>query len=58
MLWLALLHVQLVALEASKMRGLVNTRVGVMHSIGWDPEWEVRQRHAAAAQQCRSAAAE
>jgi hypothetical protein len=32
---------QLVALEASKMRGLVNTRVGVMHSIGWDPEWEV-----------------
>jgi hypothetical protein len=36
------LPAQLVALEASKMRGLVNTRVGVMHSIGWDPEWEVR----------------
>ncbi|WIA29235.1 hypothetical protein OEZ86_011743 [Tetradesmus obliquus] len=35
---------QLVALEASKMRGLVNTRVGVMHSIGWDPEWEVNPK--------------
>lgn len=26
------------------MRGLVNTRVGVMHEIGWDPEWEVNPK--------------
>lgn len=34
---------QLVPLESSKLKGLVNTRVGVMQEIGWDPEWEVRQ---------------
>lgn len=33
---------QLVPLESSKLKGLVNTRVGVMQEIGWDPEWEVR----------------
>lgn len=31
-------------LESSKLRGLVNTRVGVMHEIGWDPEWEVNPK--------------
>lgn len=31
----------LVALEASRLRGLVNTRAGAMADIGWDPEWEV-----------------
>lgn len=36
--------VQLVALERSKLRGLVNTRVGVMQEIGWDPEWEVNPK--------------
>ena len=35
---------QLVALEASKLRGLVNTRVGAMAEIGWDPEWEVNPK--------------
>lgn len=44
--WLALLlcvscSCQLVPLESSKLKGLVNTRVGVMQEIGWDPEWEV-----------------
>jgi len=35
---------QLVPLEASKLKGLVNTRVGVMQEIGWNPEWEVNPR--------------
>lgn len=39
---LLLLLRQLVPLESSKLKGLVNTRVGVMQEIGWDPEWEVR----------------
>lgn len=38
----ALSLLQLVPLESSKLKGLVNTRVGVMQEIGWDPEWEVR----------------
>lgn len=35
---------QLVPLESSKLKGLVNTRVGVMQEIGWDPEWEVNPK--------------
>jgi hypothetical protein len=33
-----------VPLESSKLKGLVNTRVGVMQEIGWDPEWEVNPK--------------
>jgi hypothetical protein len=33
-----------VPLEASRLNGLVNTRVGVMQEIGWDPEWEVNPK--------------
>ena len=35
---------QLVALDQSRLKGLVNTRSEAMQDIGWDPEWEVNPK--------------
>ncbi|KAI8477080.1 MAG: kinase-like domain-containing protein [Monoraphidium minutum] len=34
----------LVALDQSRLKGLVNTRSEAMQDIGWDPEWEVNPK--------------
>jgi len=33
-----------VALDQSRLKGLVNTRSEAMADIGWDPEWEVNPK--------------
>lgn len=38
------LNVQLVPLEKSRMKGIVNTRRMMMEELGWDPEWEVNPK--------------
>jgi hypothetical protein len=35
---------QLVPLDQSRLKGLVNTRAEAMADIGWDPEWEVNPK--------------
>jgi len=35
---------KLVALDKSKIRGIVNTRRMMMQELGWDPEWEVNPK--------------
>ncbi|MEW5309905.1 MAG: hypothetical protein WDW38_001748 [Sanguina aurantia] len=35
---------QLMLMENSKMRGLVNTRRSTMLELGWEPEWEVNPK--------------
>ncbi|PNW85018.1 hypothetical protein CHLRE_03g168150v5 [Chlamydomonas reinhardtii] len=35
---------KLVALDKSKLRGIVNTRRIMMNELGWEPEWEVNPK--------------
>lgn len=32
------------ALDKSKLRGIVNTRRIMMNELGWEPEWEVNPK--------------
>lgn len=41
---LLLFTLQLVALDKSKLRGIVNTRRIMMNELGWEPEWEVNPK--------------
>lgn len=35
---------QLLALDQSKLRGIVNTRRLMLNELGWEPEWEVNPK--------------
>jgi hypothetical protein len=46
---------QLVALDQSKLKGIVNTRRMMLNELGWEPEWEVGRGGVCMARTCQHA---